>query len=60
MSALNESMLKVKWNEELKNMFKKLYTLGQFLLLWDISPKNETVDEKLKQIENDIKEEYTK
>jgi hypothetical protein len=60
MSGLNESMLKVKWNEELKNMFKKLYTLGQFLLLCDISPKSETVDEKLKQIENDIKEEYTK
>ena len=45
--SLKMSYNKVKWNESRKNIFKKLYTLGQFLLLADISHKNDIVDTKI-------------
>lgn len=50
-------MNKVKLNEAIRNTFKKLYTLGQFLFLSDISPKSEILEEKIKELEEDLKED---
>lgn len=47
----------VKYFEDRKSVFKKLYTIGQFLYLTDISPKNDVVENKLKQLEKDLKDE---
>lgn len=54
------TMKKVLLNEKLKELFKWLYTLAQFLYITDISPKNELLEEKIKELENGIKEKYIK
>jgi cob(I)alamin adenosyltransferase len=54
---LNYTYNKVKINESMRSIFKKLYTLGQFLFLSDISPKSDILEEKIKELENELKEE---
>ena len=54
------TMKKLLLNEKLKDLFKWLYTLAQFLYITDISPKNELLEEKIKELENGIKEKYIK
>ncbi|CAI2375726.1 unnamed protein product [Moneuplotes crassus] len=50
----------IKYYEDRKLIFKKLYTIGQFLYLADISPKNEILDNKIKELEKDLQDEFLK
>ena len=43
-----------------RNLFKKLYTLSQFLFINYISQNNELLELKVKELEEEIKEDFEK